>query len=95
MENPIVKRSSNEDFVQLLIEKANIIKNHLKNRQSPLVICTNIRVNMAIFKLFNQNEENSLKLHVTISNMSDIEEQLHHLWLQINFVLRQYCTHCK
>ena len=66
-------------FVELLIEKANIIKNHLKDRQSLLVICANIGPNMATFKLFNRNEEDSLKLHVTLSNLGDIKEQLHQL----------------
>ena len=82
-------------FVKLLTEKANIIKNHLKNIQSELVICANTGPNMATFKLFNRNEEDSLKLHVTLSNLGDIEEQLHQLWLQVNFVLRQYCAHCQ
>ena len=82
-------------FVKLLTEKANIIKNHLKNIQSEQVICVNIVPNMAAFKLFNRNEEDSLKLHVTLSNLGDIDEQLHQLWLLVNFVLRQYCTHCQ
>ena len=46
-------------FVELLTGKANIIKNHLKNIQSELVICVNIGPNMATFKLFNRNEEGS------------------------------------
>ena len=71
-------------FVELLT--ANIIKNHLKDRQSLLVICANIGPNMVTFKLFNRNEEDSLKLHVTLSNLGDIEEQLHQLWLRVNFV---------
>ena len=82
-------------FIELLNEKANIIKNHLKDRQSLLVICSNIGPNMATFKVFDRNEEDSLKLHVTLSNLGDIEEQLHQLWLQVNFVLRQYCVHCQ
>ena len=82
-------------FVELLTEKANIIKNHLKDRQSPLVICVNIGPNMATFKLFNRNEEDSLKLHFTLSNLEDIDEQLHQLWQQVNFVLRQYCALCQ
>ena len=82
-------------FIELLTEKANIIKNHLKDRQSPLVICANIGPNMATFKLFNRNEEDSLKLHFTLSNLGDIDEQLHQLWQQVNFVLRQYCAHCQ
>ena len=50
---------------------------------------------MATFKLFIRNEEDSLKLHVTLSHLGDIDEQLHQLWLQVNFVLRQYCAHCQ
>ena len=69
-------------FVELLTEKANIIKNHLKNIQSDLVISMNIGPNMATFKLFNRNEEDSLKLHATLSNLGDIDEQLHQLWLE-------------
>ena len=42
---------------------------------------------MATFKLFDRNEEDSLRLHVTISNLGDKDEQLHQLWLQVNFVL--------
>ena len=43
---------------------------------------------MSTFKLFDRNEEVSLRLHVTISNLADIEEQLHQLWwMQVNFVL--------
>ena len=56
-------------FVQLLTEKANIIKKHLKDIQSNIVICANIGPNMATFKLFHTKEEDSLKLHITISNL--------------------------
>ena len=84
-----------EFFVQLLAEKANIIKNHLRNRQSKFTIVTNIGPNMATFKLYDLSEEDSLKLHVTLSNLGDIDDQLHQLWLQVNFLLRQYCPHCR
>ena len=33
MENPIGQRMSKEDFIQLLTEKANMLKNHLKDTQ--------------------------------------------------------------
>ena len=72
-----------------------MIKNHLKDRQSLLVICANIRSNMVTFKLFDGNEEDSLKLHFTLSNLGDIDIHLHQLWQQVNFVLRQYCVHCQ
>ena len=59
-------------FVQLLTEKANMLKKHLKDTQSSLVMCANIGLNMATFKLYNTKEEDSLKLHATISNLGDI-----------------------
>ena len=38
-------------FVQLLMDKANMLKKYLKTTQSDLVICANIGLNMATFKL--------------------------------------------
>ena len=49
-------------FVQLLSEKVNIIKKYLKDRQSDIVICTNIGLNMATFKLFDTKAEDCLLL---------------------------------
>ena len=82
-------------FVQLLAKKANIIKDHLQSRQSKLTIVANIGPTMATFKLYDLSEEDSLKLHMTLSNLGDIDDQIHQLWLQVNFLLRQYCPHCQ
>ena len=49
---------------------------------------------MATFKLYDMCEDDSHKLHVTLSNLGDIDEQLHQLWQQVNFLLKQYCSHC-
>ena len=89
------ERMPEELFVQLLAKKANIIKDHLQSRQSKLIIVTNIGPTMATFKLYDLSEEDSLKLHITLSNLGDIDDQLHQLWLQVNFLLRQYCPHCQ
>ena len=82
---------SREEFVQILTDKANILKKHLKTTQSDLVICVNIRPNTATYKFYNIKEENSLQLHVTITNLGDIEEQLYQLLVQLNFLLQEYC----
>ena len=42
MEYAIDEKMSENDFVQLLPEKANMLKKHLKNTQSSLVMCANI-----------------------------------------------------
>ena len=49
-------------FVQILTEKANMLKKHLKDTNSSLAMCANIGPNVAIFKLYNTNKEDSLKL---------------------------------
>ena len=52
MEYPIDQKMSEYDFVQLLADKANMLKKHLKDTQSSLVTCANIAPNVAIFKLY-------------------------------------------
>ena len=82
-------------FVKLMIKKANVIKDHLKNSIDQLIIVANIGPTMAVFKFYDLKEEDSLKLHMTVSNLGDIEEQIRQLWLQVNFLLLQYCSQCK
>ena len=55
-------------FVKLMIEKANIIKDHLKNSIDQLIIVANIGPTMAVFKFYDLKEEDALKLHLTLSN---------------------------
>ena len=83
-----------DPFIQLLLEKANMLKKHLKDMDSSLVMCANIGPNLATFRLYNTKEEDSLKLHATISNLGDIGEQLYQLWVQLNYLIWEYCPHC-
>ena len=62
----------------------------MKDTNSSLVICANIGPNMATFKLYNTKEEDSLKLHYTISNLGDLGDQLYQLWVQINYILKEH-----
>ena len=82
-------------FIKLMIEKANIIKDHLKNSLNQLIIVENIGPTTAIFKFYDLKEEDSLKLHMTLSNLGDLDEQIHQLWQQVNFFLQQYCSQCQ
>ena len=76
-------------FMETLTEKAEMLKKHLKDTNSSLVICANIGPNMATFKFFNPQEEDSLKLHYTFSNLGDLKQQLYQLWVQLNYVLKE------
>ena len=82
-------------FITLMVKKANTIKDHLKKSMNQLIIVANIGPTMAVFKIYDINEEDSLKLKITLSNLGDIKEQIHQLWQQMNFLLQQYCTKCK
>ena len=89
------ERIPEDIFVNLMIEKANTIKDHLKKSMDQLIIVANIGPTMAVFEIYDINEEDSLKLKMTLSNLGNIKEQIHQLWQQMNFLLHQYCTQCK
>ena len=48
-------------FITMMIEKANTIKEHLKKNMKQLIIVANIGPTMADFKIYDINEEDSLK----------------------------------
>ena len=78
-----------EDFFQNTIEeKAEMIRKYLKDMGNPLVFSTQIGLNMATFKFYSHQEEDSLKLHFTFSNLGDLQDQLYFLWVQLNYMLR-------
>ena len=74
-----------------MIKKANVIKDHLKKSMDQLIMWPILGPTMAVFKFYDTNEKDSLKLHMTLSNLGDIEEQIHILWQQANFLIQQYC----
>ena len=43
-------------FVNTLTKKAEMLKKHLKDTHSDLVICAHIGLNVATFKFFNQDK---------------------------------------
>ena len=90
----IDKRIPKDLFIKLMIEKANVIKDHLKKSMDQLFIVANIGPTMAVFKFYDTNKEDSLMMHMTLSNLGDIEEQICVLWQQVNFLLQQYCSQC-
>ena len=71
-----------------------MLKKHLKDTQSSLVMCANIRLDVTICKLYNTLEEDSLKFQCTKTNLGDLEKQLYQLWVQLNYLIWEYCPHC-
>ena len=67
-----------EDFFQETIEeKAEMIRKYLKDMGNPLVFSTHIGLKIAAFKFYSPQEEDSLKLHYTFSNLGDLQDQLY------------------
>ena len=78
-----------EDFFQETIEeKAEMIRKYLKDVGNPLVFSMHIGPNMATFKFYSPQEEDSLKLHYTFSNLGNLQDQLYYLWVQLNYMVK-------
>ena len=79
-----------ELFLDIMIEKTQMLVTHLKHSQLGLALVANISDNVATIKLYDTDIEDSLKLHVTISNLWAIENQLYRPWIEVNGILREY-----
>ena len=77
-------------FLDIMIEKTQMLITHLKHLDLGLALVTNISENMATVKIYDTYVEDSLKLHFTVSNLWDIEDQLYRLWTEVNGVLQNY-----
>ena len=79
-------------FLDIMIEKTQMLHNHLKHLDLRLALIANIGGNMATIKIYDTLVEDSLKLHFTISNLWDIEDQLYRLWIEVNGVVHSYTS---
>ena len=77
-------------FLDIRIQKTQMLVTCLKHAQIGLALVANISDNVTTINVHNTCEEDSLKLHVTISNLCDIEDQLYRLWIEISGLLREY-----
>ena len=91
MEYPVNKKMPRVLFMQKLMDKALMLKKFLKDTECYLRLVANIDPTMATFKLYSIKLVDFQKLHVTISSLGDIDDQLYQLWLQLNPLLRNYC----
>ena len=77
-------------FIDIMMEKTQMLINHLKRLHLGLSLTANINENMANVRLYDNFAINSLRLHVTIINLWDIEDQLYRLWIEVNGVIRDH-----
>ena len=70
-------------FVDILTEKCQLIHKHIKASKDCLLMVANVNNTVATIKLFDRNLEDSQLLYCTISNHSDLEDQLYRLWIEV------------
>ena len=78
-------------FIDVMVEKTQKLIDHIKQFQLGLSLVANMNENMATVKILdNYATTNSQKLHVTISNLWDLEDQLYRLWIEVNGVIQDF-----
>ena len=77
-------------FIHIMMEKTQMLINHIKSMQLGLSLVANISENVATVKMYDNYAINSLLLHVTISNLWDIKDQLYRLWIEVNGFIHNF-----
>ena len=77
-------------FTEIIVEKCQLINHHFLNTRDHLRIVANVTDPTATIKIHNTKIEDSKLKIVTISNTSDLERQLTHLWTEVQLLLKFY-----
>ena len=77
-------------FIDILTENCQLIHKHIKASKDCLMMVANISNTVTTIKLFDRDLEDSQLLYYTISNHTDLEEQLYYLWIEVWGILRDY-----
>ena len=77
-------------FIHILTEKCQLIHKYIKASKDCLMMVANISNTVATIILFDRDLEDSQLLHCTISNHTNLEEQLYRLWIEEQGILRDY-----
>ena len=76
-------------FKEVMEEKAEMLRMYLDDLGNPLIFLPYCGYTMATFKLYScDDNDDSLRLHYTFSNLGDLESQLYSLWAQLSQLLK-------
>ena len=71
-------------FKEVMEEKAQMLRMYLEDLGDPLIFSPYCGYTMGTFKFYScDNNDESLRLHYTFSNLGDLESQLHYLWIKL------------
>ena len=78
-------------FLDIMVEKTQILIEHIKNHHLGLCLTVNIGGNSAVIRIYNNfTTVNTQILQITISNLPDLENQLFCLYMEINGVIHDF-----
>ena len=78
-------------FLDVMVEKTQILIHHIKNHHLGLCLTANIVANIANIRMYdNFATVNTQLLHVTITNHTDLENQLWRLYIEVNGIIHEF-----
>ena len=78
-------------FINMIVKKTQILIGHIKSHHLGLSLTANIGKNKAVVKMYdNFATVNSQLLHITISNLWDLENQLWRLYIEVNGIIHDF-----
>ena len=77
-------------FMDIMTEKCGMIRDHIQSHRTCLILVANTGPKVASVKLSDINIIDSQLLHITISNVWDLDPQLYRLWIEVTGVLKDY-----
>ena len=80
-----------ELFMEVVVEKTQILVEHIKNHHLGLCLTANINGNSAIIRIYdNFTTVNTQVLQITLSNLLDLEDQLFHLYAEVTGIIHDF-----
>ena len=78
-------------FINMMVKKTQILIEHIKNHHLKLCLTANIGKNPQLVKMYDNFETvNTQSLHITISNLWDLENQLWRLYIEVNGIIHDF-----
>ena len=81
-------------FFDIMVEKIQKLIKHINYHHLGLSLTANIGENTKVIKMYDNYATVNLQLlHITISNLWDLEMQLWRLWIEVNGVIQDFIPH--
>ena len=77
-------------FIDLLTEKCQLISRYLRSTKDCVVLVANLSHDQITIKFHDTHYEISEMKHITLTNKSDLDDQLIDLWTEVRDLMRDF-----